>query len=81
MVICEIHIWLYNEFNKEINKHGVFSSWSNSRDPATMYRKEQIDAQWLESTYAQCPFFLDYPHGKYPKEETDQYEEATKSQK
>ena len=73
--------WLYSKFSDDINKQGIFADWCNPKHTGCMFSQAQKDAQWPTNIYAQCPFFLDYPHGGFPEEECDEYEEAKKSLK
>ena len=70
--------WLVDECDEDIYSHGVFLEWINKDNEATMYTTTQKVADWPPIVYKKCPFFLDYPHGKYPEDEAAYYEEATK---
>lgn len=71
--------WLVYEGNEDIYNQGIFSDWSDKDNEATMYSNPQRAAEWPPIVYAKCLFFLDYPHGKYPENEKQYYDESGKN--
>ena len=71
------HRWLYHELSTEIISCDIFGDWSNVEHLATMHRTIKIEKKWPQRFYSLCPFFIDYPQGQYPMDESAQYIEAT----
>lgn len=53
----------------------------SEREETGIYPEHWIDQMRSKPTWSACPWFLDYPDGEYPEEESDQYKELTRKKK